>query len=187
MRWRWPLSALLWTVPVHAAEPTPQRRTEDFLSTLQLDDGRRQALERFVDREALVGGVVEPFRGRLSASQYQRTRAVFWQLVQVLVCPELLTGAEWRLVRDEIRGERVAVTVVARKTRDDWQSELTFQWQRGADGWRMVDVDFDGASLVADYRNQFARILAREGGAALVRKLEQRQAEERRKHGGAAR
>jgi ABC-type transporter MlaC component len=186
MRWLSLLLSLGLAGPLLAAEVPPLRRTEEFLATLQLDDGRRQALARFVDREALVGAVVQPLRARFSATQYQRTRQVFWQLVQVLVCPELLTGAKWQLSGGEPRGDQATVHVVARKTGDDWQSDLTFRWQRASDGWRVVDVEFDGASLVADYRNQFARIVEREGAAALVRKLEQRQAEERRKRGGPA-
>ena len=117
------LALAMWTAPAWASPPGPVQRTEALLTALQAEDGREVVLTRFVDRESMVNAVVEPLRPRLTTQQYQRTRQVFWQLVQVLVCPDLLTGAQWRVLTPP--KSSTEVSVLARKIHEDWQSELT--------------------------------------------------------------
>jgi ABC-type transporter MlaC component len=55
--------------------------------------------------------------------------------------------------------------------REDVELVISLHWRRLDDGWRIVDLQFDGASLAQDYRSQFARIIAAEGPDGLLEKL----------------
>lgn len=61
-----------------------------------------------------------------------------------------------------------------RKNRRAPPIAMNYALVREGERFRVVDIVTDGVSLVNNYRNQFSRILAREGFDALVSKMEER-------------
>ena len=59
------------------------------------------------------------------------------------------------------------VTVFADIPSEELEVELIFHWSNGKSP-RVVDLSIDGSSLVTDYRNQFGRIIAKEGAKSLL-------------------
>ena len=67
--------------------------------------------------------------------------------------------------------------------KEDFEITVTFHWMDSGSDWRIVDVSFDGASLVKDYRNQFGRIIDKEGAKGLLKRMVDRLQEEESKRG----
>ena len=78
----------------------------------------------------------------------------------------------FRIAKDTM-GE-VKVPVDAYIAEKDLDITTVFHWRKTAKGWRVVDVSFDGASLVKDYQNQFGRIIRKEGTDAFLNRLQAR-------------
>lgn len=49
--------------------------------------------------------------------------------------------------------------------------EIEFRVRQAASGWRLLDIAPEGASILKTYRNQFTKILGRDGYATLVAKM----------------
>lgn len=77
------------------------------------------------------------------------------------------------------RGDVVVVTTTARSRRNRRapEVEIVYHLTRSGDRWVVVDVVTDGVSMVRNYRNQFARILRREGWDGLISRMRGRLAE----------
>ena len=67
--------------------------------------------------------------------------------------------------------------------KEDFEITVTFHWMDSGSDWRIVDVSFDGASLVKDYQNQFGRIIDKEGAKGLLKRMVDRLQEEESKRG----
>lgn len=52
--------------------------------------------------------------------------------------------------------------------------EIHYTMRRAGNAWKVTDVSTDGVSLVRNYRNQFGRIIQRDGWADLIRRMRQR-------------
>ena len=74
------------------------------------------------------------------------------------------------------------VTVFADIPSEELEVELIFHWSNGKSP-RVVDLSIDGSSLVTDYRNQFGRIIAKEGAKSLLEKIQKKLATLRQKYG----
>lgn len=72
------------------------------------------------------------------------------------------------------------IDLLARIPKKDMETTVTFRWVQTGGAWRIVDVDFDGSSLVKDYQNQFGRIIGKEGAAGLQKRIDDRLADERK-------
>ncbi len=57
--------------------------------------------------------------------------------------------------------------------------EIEYTLRRDGRRWRVVDVTTDGVSMVRNYRDQFGRIIARDGWAELIARMERRLEENR--------
>ncbi len=193
------LVLILLASPGFAAE-TPLSRTQALMHTFesvqhgkpgaQLSDAAKKAnrdvykqLDAAFDRDALTAEAVAPYKSQFTAAQLVKYSQLFWELIRLVAYPDALRGATWSAKAGTQQGDSADVIVHARKEAEDVETDVTFHWRRGKDGWLVHDVSFDGASLVADYRNQFGKILNKDGVAGLLRKLQTRYDEERKKRG----
>lgn len=168
---------------VHRSEGAPLTPEEQRQNQVAL-----AALDGYFDFDRLVGDPMAPHEGKLDAPQLRRYREVFTELIRTVAWSNaggFFREATWTLREVETAGG-ADVHMAARVPRKDLDTDVIFHWRTRGDGpLLLVDVSFDGDSLVADYRNQFGRILEREGAAALISRLERRLDEERARHGAA--
>ena len=94
-----------------------------------------------------------------------------------------LREAKYTLTQGVSQGDRFTVEMQAHMPKDDYDTTVVLFWENKQGELRVVDVSFDGSSLVTDYKNQFGRILDKEGTGGLKKKLEARLAEQKKNHG----
>ncbi len=192
------LSSLL-APAAHAADADPLARTRALIALFEKvqtpADGAAPtaamreanaatyaALDGFFDREALTTTPIAPHRAKFSDAQAARFGELFWALLRLVAYPD--SGAFLREAETQLAKAGDASTrLKARLPKDDLETEVVFHWKPGPDGLRVVDVDFDGASLMKDYQNQFGRLIAKHGVDGLIAKLEARRADEEKKRG----
>ncbi len=195
------LVSLLWAAAPAAAQEDAQARTQAFVKAFEavvplpeggpkLDDAQRKAnlaafaaLDAFFDYDALLGAPLEPHAAAFKAGELERFKKDFRELVRLTAYPgsgAFFREAQWSAKAAPDQAGRKVVVVQARVEKEDLDMEIRFFWSPGPAGLRLVDVAFDGASLLQDYRNQFGRIIAKEGAAGLARRLAERLTEQRK-------
>jgi phospholipid transport system substrate-binding protein len=137
-------------------------------------------LDRFMDFESLTQKPIEPRAGKFTPKQKSEFAAKFRELVRAIAYPD--SGSFFRDAQLKIgaASEKDGATVVpidARLAKEDLRTKLELYWAKKDGGLRLVDVAFDGDSLIQDYQNQFARIIDKEGVAGLLKKLDEKKAE----------
>lgn len=142
---------------------------------------RFEALDGFFDYDSIVGGAIAGREKSFTTDQLKRYRASFRDVIRAVGYPG--GGRFFKRATFTVRGGadkegQGETTVDAAIADEDFTVAVTFRWKRIGDRLRVVDVAFDGDSLVLDYKNQFGRILDKEGAAGLVQRLERRLAEE---------
>ena len=195
MRLTIPILLLTLASPAYAASPTgPEARTKALVETFlavtvpapgkTLDASTRLAnaasfakLDRLFDWETISAATLAAHKSALTTAQINELKTVFQSTVRWVSYPssgDFFRSARWRV--DKVAGANV--TLHAYLEEEDIETYITFHWRRAGDGWRIVDVSFDGASLVHDYQNQFGRIITKHGGNGLIERLEKRRASE---------
>ncbi len=140
-------------------------------------------LDDFFAWDVLAPAPFAKHRDALSEAQLTRLRSAFRDTVRWVAYPDsgdFFRKARWRV--DKVAGNDV--TLYASLPEEDVETRVTFHWRPVGDALRIVDVSFDGASLVLDYANQFGRIIAKHGADDLVRRLEERRDQERTARAG---
>ena len=143
-------------------------------------------LDEFFNWGHLVGKPLEPHRKNLTTEQWDRCQIVFKQLIRFIAYPnsgEFFHEAKYTLKKPVIKGDLVEVEMDSELVEEDFEITITFHWMDSGSQWRIVDVSFDGSSLVKDYQNQFGRIIGKEGGQGLLKRMEDRLQEEEGKRG----
>jgi ABC-type transporter MlaC component len=137
-------------------------------------------LDQFMDFEALTGKPIEPRASKFTAKQKAEFSTKFRALVRAIAYPN--SGQFFRDAKLKIgdASEKNGLTVVpidARVPKDDLRTKLELYWSKKDGALKLVDVAFDGDSLIQDYQNQFARIIDKDGVAGLIKKLDEKKAE----------
>ncbi len=182
---------LVLLLPALAAAKTPLQRTQELITTFQkletardgkpLDDeaaARNQIiykqLDDFYDFDTLASAPLEPYASKLTPAELSKIKPMFEELLRLVAYPrsgDFLTRAKYKLAATE---KATDIRMDATNPREATSTNVTFHWQEKNGALRIVDVSFEGVSLILDYKNQFDRIIAREGGAGLVKKLSTR-------------
>lgn len=134
-------------------------------------------LDGFIDREALVGVPLEPHKAQLTPAQLETARGLFWGILRTVTYTDtgrFFAAAKWSLKPATTEGSRVSVPVDTYLPEEDERTEIVFVWETAGAAPQLVDLSFDGSSLVKDYQNQFGRILKKDGAEGLVGKLKER-------------
>jgi phospholipid transport system substrate-binding protein len=177
------LCSLLPLVPAHAGTPTEQLKGDIALVFRTLAElpgkaeaaARRQAIQN-VSRDLF--DLTEMARRALGRTWDERSAAErdeFVRLLAVRVDGQIASlepygGAAVRYVDETIDGDRAVVRtqVTAARARD---LALDYRLVRRGDRWLVWDVVVDNASLVGQYRAQFAKVIRTASYAKLVEKL----------------
>jgi phospholipid transport system substrate-binding protein len=180
------LTALPVSTPISAI--TPQTQTEQLVATLSaLQDVKvpeadrtavqaAAALEGFFDFDALAQAAIAPHKAAFKPKQLTQVTQTFRQLVVILTSKSgaQLNSGRVTIARARAMGATCAVDVAVSQPDDDVPAHVDFIWSKRKQGWRVIDVALDGASIVKDYQNQFGRILKKDGAEALLSKLKER-------------
>ena len=193
------LLPLLWAgaLPAAQASVTPpdelvQQTTEEVLAVIrerqdQLDNDpkavfdliRERVLPHF-DFELMSRFVLARNWRQASESQQQRFVEEFRELLVRTYGTSLseYSGQEVRYLPMQSSGEEDdRVTVQTEILQQGGPAiPLDYKLHRTDDGWKVYDVVVDGASLVLNYRSQFASEVARSGIDGLIERLTERNA-----------
>jgi len=159
-------------------------RTNTVLQSVDLTQGLekpRRAIRDLVDetfdfRAAASVALGPVWRSRVPEEQDAFTRlfAVFLERAFVAALgskASVAGGVRIQYLTEAIDGEsaRVATTLL---TRGGQELPVDYWMVRLGDRWKVQDVVVDGMSLVMNYRSQFARVLAANPYAELIRRMQ---------------
>lgn len=187
-------------IPSIAQAKTPIERTTDLIELFKqvknADEGQTlspaerdanaavyKRLDDFYDFHTLASEPLEPHKAKLTAAQQAKIKPMFEELLRLVAYPKsgmFLRGAAYQIKAGPTEND---TQMDAADPKQDFKTSIVFHWKNENGTWRIVDVSFDGASLIQDYKNQFGRIISKEGGDGLVKKLSSRLEKERQKQG----
>jgi ABC-type transporter MlaC component len=189
------VALVLAPMAAQAGEPDARQRTESFVAAFKKvkpDNGKlskadREAnakafaeLDGYLDGEYFTDVSIKPIASKLSAGQAATFKSKFWEVVQMIAYPnsgDFFRQAKLTIGQAKEKGDVQAVSLKAELPKEDLETVVEFHWKKGPKGLRVVDVLFDGDSLVRDYQNQFARIVEKKGPEGLLKALEDKRAE----------
>ncbi|HZA13684.1 MAG TPA: ABC transporter substrate-binding protein [Myxococcaceae bacterium] len=137
-------------------------------------------IDSLIDYQTITTRALEPRAAKLTPAQKAEFQTKLHELIRLIAYPDsgdFFRRAKLTFQPLKIDGVQTQVSFLARLPDEDLQVELTLHWVKRADGnLRVVDVSFDGDSLVQDYQNQFSRIIDKDGVKGLFQKIEERRA-----------
>jgi phospholipid transport system substrate-binding protein len=155
----------------------PQNDRDRARRTAQLD----AILGDLLDYRAVSEQALDSTWGERSEAERAEFVTLLRQLVERSYQESLQRTLDYQIRwGDEVaRGDAVLVTTTARSRRNRRAPEVTIEYRlkREGDRWVVVDVVTDGVSMVRNYRNQFSRILRRDGWDGLLGRMRTRLAE----------
>ena len=137
-------------------------------------------LDGFLDLEGMVASAIDPRKDKLSAAERGRFQKRFRDLLRVVAYTDsgdFFRSAKLTWGSPRVDGEDALVPCKVVVPAEDLQTELEFRWRQVGGAVRIVDVAFEGDSLTKDYQNQIARIVDKNGGAGLLKVLDEKWAE----------
>jgi ABC-type transporter MlaC component len=137
-------------------------------------------LDTFLDFETLTSEALKPRADKFSPAQRSEYQQKFRELIRLIAYPDsgdFFRRAQLKFGASKAQGDVTLVPFTASIPKEDLETEVTLHWASRPDGLRLVDVSFDGASLVRDYQNQFTKIIDKDGPQGLIRKLDERRAQ----------
>ncbi len=147
------------------------------------NDAVFKELDGFFDYATLTSEPLVAHKDKFKGDQYQKTLTMFEELIRRVAYPN--AGAFLREAEFTIKDGKAALTSEMHATlkKEDFETNVIFHWKDVGGTLKLVDVSFDGASLVKDYRAQFGKIIEKDGSDGLVKKLSTRLDKERKKQG----
>ena len=143
-------------------------------------------LDPFFAFDVMTLDTLLPHQDKLTIAERDDIAAIFREVLRYssyFQTGAFLREAKYTLTQGVNQGDRFTVEMKAHVPKEDYDTTVVFFWENKHDALRVVDVSFDGVSLVTDYKNQFGRILDKEGPGGLKKKLETRLAEQKKNVG----
>ena len=171
-------------VPANAAESA-----QDFIQSRQTQVSQlvRQApgaqrdkqvaavLDGMIDYETLAQRSLAAHWGDLSEAQHKEFTDILRSLVRRNYERNIKNILDYRVefLGEEPGSEGVVVRSRASSTSNNREEPVSIDYHlmKASNGWRVVDVVTEGSSLVNNYRNQFHRVIQKDGYEALVRRM----------------
>ncbi len=169
-----------------AADPAQafiQARQAEVTSLLrQASGGARDkkvslVLEQMIDFTELAHRSLAAHWDDLSAAQQKEFTGVLRQLVQRNYERNIknILGYDVEYLGQEPVGEDKNVLVHTKATSKTNEREepisIDYRMMPSGDAWRVVDIVTEGSSMVGNYKNQFHRIIQKDGYEALLKKM----------------
>jgi ABC-type transporter MlaC component len=188
-----------WGAAAHAKDP-PEVRTQQLLDKLlgvkeapeggalsEADKAANAALYKeldgYFDYDRLSTEPIAPNKKAFTAAQIASFRKTFNDLIRLVAYPRSSTfvrQAKVTVKKGKAQGKRAEVVMHAALPEKDIETDVGFFWEEQDGAWRIVDVSFDGTSIIKDYQNQFTRIIKKDGVDGLLKKVSERLENERK-------
>lgn len=184
------------TASAASAATDPIARTEDLVrafkgikpapedgSTLDAATKKSNAatftkLDGFFNFERITRDPLAAHASKFTKAQLDTFSDAFRQLIRLVAysgSSNFFEKATYKLKVGKRKGKSVDVEMKAYLKDQDINTTVTFHWEEDAGGeLSIVDVSFDGASLIKDYSNQFGRIINKDGVEGLLSKVNKR-------------
>lgn len=112
----------------------------------------------------------------LSAEQKETFTSLLTKIVRANYQRNLTKMLDYRIVyeREVKDGPTMMVHTLAKHKTDEREPdiEVDFRLKKLANGWRIVDIHTERASLVKTYRSQFLKIMRKDGFDKLIEKMQ---------------
>jgi phospholipid transport system substrate-binding protein len=164
-----------------AAEEFIQTRQAQVTSLLrQGQSGQRDkqvaaVLDGMIAYEELAKRSLAAHWGDLSDAQHKEFTDILKRLVQRSYEKNLKNIVEYKVeyLGEEPISDGVVVHTRASSSEKPQEEPITidYQLQGSASAWKVVDIVTEGSSLVNNYKNQFHRIIQKDGYDALVKRM----------------
>lgn len=188
--------ALVPAVALAGKHPAVER-TEKFVALLlkvkQAEEGKTLAaadkaanekvfkeLDGYFDYDHLTSAPISPRADKFSKDEKAEFQKKFREVIRLVAYPDsgsFFRKAKWTLGEPKEKGDVVVVPMDCKVVKDDIEMKVDLHFKKAADGLKIVDVAFDGDSLVKDYQNQFVRIIDKEGAKGLIAKVDKKRSE----------
>jgi phospholipid transport system substrate-binding protein len=199
----WVLAVLTLLLPglAFAAKDPAQVRAEAFIAGLKRVKPLKSPADRaanekvfteldgFIDFDSLTVEAIKPRADKFNADQKAEYMKKFRELVRLIAYPDsgdFFKEAQVTFKPVEAKGAVTNVPFNARMAKEDLETDVTLHWVGKGEAAKLIDVSFDGESLVKDYQNQFTRIIDKDGVPGLIKKLDERRGELAKQMGEAA-
>jgi phospholipid transport system substrate-binding protein len=170
--------------PAHAAESAQdfiQSRQSQVTQLVRQAPGSQRdkqvaaVLDGMIDYETLAQHSLAAHWGDLSAAQHKEFTDVLRGLVRRNYERNIKNILDYRVeyLGEEPGSEGVVVHSRASSASNNREEPIAIDYQlmKTSGGWRIVDVVTEGSSLVNNYRNQFHRVIQKDGFDALIRRM----------------
>jgi len=148
-------------------------------SQQQLETMWAIVLPRF-DTQELVQGALGANWQHLTDAQQKEFTVLFLELVKISYSETLkryAKDAQVSFEQEHIEGHQAEVQTRISSPAHSAPFSVVYRLHPAGEGWLIYDVVAENVSLVQNYRNQFARIMAKSSGAGLIDALKRKIAE----------
>lgn len=145
------------------------------------------SLDALFDFGTLTTTAIAPHKASLTDTQIDRYARLFTEMVRLMAYPNAGSAfgkAEYTVGASTEADGGFDAPVELYWEDQDLELEITFHWRPNNGSQRVVDVSFDGDSLVKDYQAQFGRIINKDGVESFMERLTRKHAEILEKRGG---
>lgn len=179
-----------------AAPATPGKdRTEAFIATtkkVKQDDGKLTEAEKatnarlfteldgFLDFDVLVNKPVAPRADKFKPEELTTFKAKFKELIRLTAYPKsgnFFATSKLTFQPEQVKGETLEVPLKVHIPEEDLEMVVGFIWSKSTGSLKIVDILFDGDSLVKDYQNQVSKKFDKDGVPGLMKILDEKAAE----------
>ena len=179
--------AISVTVPARAAESAQdfiQSRQSQVTQLVRQAPGAQRdkqvaaVLDGMIDYDELAKRSLAAHWGDLSDAQRKEFTDILRGLVRRNYERNIKNILDYRVeyLGEETGSDGVVVRSRASSASNKREEPISIDYQlmKAASGWRVVDVVTEGSSLVNNYRNQFHRIIQKDGYDVLVRRMKEK-------------
>jgi phospholipid transport system substrate-binding protein len=143
----------------------------------EMTPAQRQKVEglviKTIDLRTMLQTALGPRWGELTEKQKKRMQEAFEKRFRATTTGDLDPYRSTQIqYQTEVDAGDGLFNVPTRVVVKGEPTDITYAMKKGKDGWRIVDIIIDGVSTVANYRNSFNRIIAKEGVESLIARLE---------------
>lgn len=166
------------------ATSEPLERTKGFVDAMIAVEANNeksyQKIDAFINYERITSATIKPHQKYFNQQQAKKFKKLLRALIRKVSYPDsgaFYKGSKYTYRKPEVRDSQVIITMDVLLIEEDLDLELGYTWEKDNTKWKLIDLSFDGDSLVKDYQNQFGRILTKGDANELINKLASKLAE----------
>jgi ABC-type transporter MlaC component len=156
---------------------------EDKASPLSVSEAANarvfRGIDRFFDHEALCSKAIAPRASKLKPAEISAFRTKFTTLIRLVAyhrSGRFFRDATVALQPERREGDVLSVPATARAPDSGEEVTLEFRWAKRAGVLKLVDMVFDGESLLRNYQHQVTRLIDKGGVPEMLQTLDDRAA-----------